>query len=88
MCQEFVPRQLTQEWREQYYASHSQAPIDEELFECMMLETYARERVKELREALDKYGEHSSICDKWSRPNFGGPYICTCGFEAVLTRMK
>ena len=48
----------------------------------------AEARVRELREALDKYGEHSSICDKWSRPNFGGPYICTCGFEAALTRMK
>lgn len=38
-----------------------------------------------LRAALETYGRHQPECDVWSRPNFGGPYVCNCGLTAALS---
>ena len=45
--------QVTEEWREAYYKNHSAAHVDEELFECLMLDSFAatlRDNVRLLSE--------------------------------------
>lgn len=40
----------------------------------------------EAREALDKYGEHTSECERWEGGTPNGP--CTCGFDAALLALR
>ena len=42
-----------------------------------------RHQVEVLREALQKYGEHSSVCGYWDEVGVCDPNDCTCGLTAA-----